>query len=252
MAEQTQLQDRFLNGKVLASQTADGFRSGLDAVMLAASVPAAAGDEILELGSGAGVAALCLAARIPGCLVRGLEIDARLVALATANADANGVSDRVHFSVGDALAPPAEFRREFAHVFCNPPFHGEEGQASPDAARAAALHDAGKLGDWLRAGLKRTASGGTFTAILRADRLGEALAALPHRGTLVLPLWPKAGVQAKRAIVQVRKGARHPLGFLPGLILHQEDGRYTREADAVLRDGAALPLSPRKAVETQA
>jgi len=252
MGEETQHRDRFLNGRVLASQTADGFRSGLDAVMLAASVPATAGDEILELGSGAGVAALCLAARIPGCLVHGLEIDARLVSLALANADANGVADRVQFSEGDALAPPRELRREFDHVFCNPPFHDEGGQVSPDAARAAALHDAGRLGDWLRAGLKRTASGGTFTAILRADRLGEALAALPHRGTLVLPLWPKAGVQAKRALVQVRKGARHPLGFLAGLILHEAEGRYTAEADAILRDGAALPLAPRKAAETQA
>jgi tRNA1(Val) A37 N6-methylase TrmN6 len=238
--------DRFLNGKVLARQPADGFRSGLDAVMLAASVPAAAGDAVLELGSGAGVAALCLAARVARCSVYGLERDAALVELANANAALNTMADRVRALEGDALAPPKPLRRDFDHVFSNPPFHGDEGRASPVAGRAAATRDEGRLGDWLRMGLKRTASGGTFTAILRADRLGDALAALPHRGTLVLPLWPKADVQAKRAIVQVRKAARHPLGFLPGLVLHDADGRYTPEADAILRDGAALTLTPRQ------
>lgn len=246
MAMREETEDRFLNGRIHVRQTAGGFRSGLDAVMLAASVPATGGDEVLELGSGAGVAALCLAARVPTCRIRGLELDPQLVDLATANAAANDMDARVQFVAGDALSLPKPLRREFGHVFCNPPFHGDEGLASPDAGRAAARHDAGRLADWLRAGLKRAASGGTFSAILRADRLGEALAALPHRGTLVLPLWPKAGAQAKRVVVQVRKGARHPLGFLPGLVLHEDDGRYTAEAEAVLRDGAALPLVPRK------
>lgn len=238
--------DRFLGGRVSVTQTGTGFRSGLDAVMLAAAVPAYEEEQILELGSGAGTASLCLAARVPGCTIWGLERDAALVNLANANAEANGMEARVHFLAGDALACPRELRHDFAHVFCNPPFHGDEGQVSPDATRAAALNDESRLGDWLRAGLKRTASGGSFTAILRADRLGEALAALPHRGTLVLPLWPKAGEAAKRVIVQTRKGARSLLGFLPGLVLHQADGRYTAEADSILRDGAGLPRAPRK------
>lgn len=238
--------DRFLNGRVSVTQTSGGFRSGLDAAMLAAAIPAQDGEQILELGSGAGAASLCLAARVSGCTISGVERDAALVDLANGNANANGMEARVHFLAGDALACPRALRRDFAHVFCNPPFHGDDGKVSPDAARAAALNDEGRFGDWLRAGLKRTASGGSFTAILRADRLGEALAALPHRGTLVLPLWPKAGAEAKRVIVQVTKGARRPLGFLPGLILHEADGRYTREADVILRDGAGLTLVPRK------
>lgn len=245
-------QDRFLNGRVLVRQTEAGFRSGLDAVMLAAAVPARDGDQVLELGSGAGAASLCLAARVPGCAVWGLELDPALADLAKVNAAANDMGNRVHFLAGDALACPRDLRRDFDHVLCNPPFHGDEGRASPDAARAAALHDSGRLGDWLRTGLKRAASGGTLTVIMRADRLGEALAALPHRGTMVLPLWPKAGAEAKRVIVQVQKSARRPLAFLPGLVLHEADGRHTTEADAILRDGAALTLTPRKSQKAKA
>jgi tRNA1(Val) A37 N6-methylase TrmN6 len=234
-------EDRFLGGRVLVRQPEDGFRAGLDAVMLAASVPALPGEAALELGAGAGTASLCLAQRIENLTISGLEIDERLAGIANANAAANGMDGRVSFVAGDALDPPAALRRPFDHVFCNPPFH--EGDVSPDAARARALQDEGTLAGWLAAGLKRTVSGGTFTAILRADRLGEALAVLPARGVTVFPLWPRRDVQAKRVIVQVRTGARTPLQILPGLVLHEADRRYTEKADAVLRDGKALTLS---------
>jgi tRNA1Val (adenine37-N6)-methyltransferase len=236
----TATDDRFLGGRVLVRQPQDGFRAGLDAVMLAASVPARPGETALELGAGAGTASLCLAHRIETLTITGLEIDERFAGMANANAAANGMEGRVAFVAGDALDPPATLRRPFDHVFCNPPFH--EGEVSPDAARARALQDESRLAGWLAAGLKRTASGGSFTIILRADRLGETLTVLPPRGVAVFPLWPRADAQAKRVIVQVRNGSRAALRLLPGLVLHAAEGRYTPEADAVLRDGASLSL----------
>ena len=235
------MDDRFLGGRVLVRQLSEGFRSGLDAVMLAAAVPARAGDNVLELGAGAGVASLCLAARVDLCRITAVEIDAELAGLIRQNAQSNRAA--VEAVCADVFDLPSELKREFAHVFCNPPFH--EGEASPDAARDRALRDTGRLADWMETGVRRTVSGGTFTTIIRADRLGEALAALPATGIAVFPLWPRAGEQAKRVIVQATKGARAPLALLGGLVLHEADGRYTREADAVLRDGAALPPARR-------
>jgi tRNA1Val (adenine37-N6)-methyltransferase len=232
--------ETFLDGKVVVTQSEQGFRSGLDAVMLAASVPARSGDSALELGAGAGTASLCLMARVQGLALTGVEIDPGLVELASANASANGMQAR--FVAADIFRLPPELKQDFDQVFCNPPFHGE-GQVSPDGARAKALSDGGQLSDWLKLGLQRTVSGGFFTAIVRADRLAEALAALPTEGVAVLPLWPKTGEPAKRVIVQVRKASRAPFCLLPGLVLHQQDGASTREAEAVLRRGAALALS---------
>lgn len=231
--------DTFLDGRVRVTQPETGFRAGLDAVMLAAAVPAASGQRALELGSGAGTASLCLAARVSGLAVTGVEIDDSLVTLAQTNAAANGAD--VRFVTADIFALPAELKRDFDHVFCNPPFHGE-GQASPDAARAIALMDGGKLSDWLKLGLQRTVSGGFFTTILRTDRLNEALAALPERGLCVLPLWPRTGESPKRVIVQARKGSGAPFALLPGLVLHQENGAWTNESEAVLRRGEPLAL----------
>lgn len=231
--------DTFLDGRVKVWQPEFGLRSGLDAVMLAAAVPAQAGQSALELGAGVGTASLCLLARVAGLAVTGVECDRDLASTAAANAAMNGVD--AEFVAADIFALPAELKRDFDHVFANPPFHGE-GQLSPDERRAAALMDGGQLGDWLKLGLQRTVSDGFFTVILRSDRLNEALAALPAKGISVFPLWPRAGVAAKRVIVQARKGSRAPFSLLPGLVLHRQDGSWTEEADAVLRRGSALAL----------
>ena len=234
--------DTFIGGRVLVRQMERGFRSGLDAVMLAAAVPAHDSDEVLELGSGAGAASLCLARR-GGCSVTGLEIDRELVVLADENAAENELSNRVRFVACDVLDLPAELRRAFDHVMLNPPFHTSEGETPPDAARARALHDDGMLAAWLTAGMKRVVSNGTLTAILRADRLREALDALGDRGVAVFPLWPRSGEPAKRVIVQAIKGSHAPFALLPGLVLHGEGNAFTRGANAVLRDGANLRLA---------
>ena len=236
-------QDRFLNGRIAIRQLVGGFRSGLDAVMLAAAIPEG-GREILELGAGAGAASLCVAARLPSSTIVGLEVDEELTALASENARANGMETRVRFVAGDALSIPADLKREFTHVFANPPFHGSEGGiVPPDAGRSRALHDEGRLADWFETGLKRTASGGTFTAIIRADRLGEALGNLPGSGITIFPLWPRKDEPAKRVIIQARKGSGASPVLLPGLVLHDADGHYTAEADAILRRGRSLALA---------
>jgi tRNA1(Val) A37 N6-methylase TrmN6 len=234
--------ETFLDGRVRVEQPRNGFRSGLDAVMLAAAVPAMPGQAALELGAGAGTVSLCLAVRVPHLTITGVEIADDLAGLAGRNAVVNGMTARVRFAAADVFALPAEFKREFDHVFANPPFHGE-GRTPPDPSRARALNDSGQLIGWLKLGFQRTVSGGYFTVILRADRLSEALAALPDGGVSIFPLWPRAGEPAKRIILQARKGSGSALVLLPGLVLHDASGAYTPEADAVLRGGAALALT---------
>ncbi|MDE0704133.1 MAG: methyltransferase, partial [Rhodospirillaceae bacterium] len=68
------------------------------------------------------------------------------------------------------------------------------------------------------------------------------LAALAARcgGPEILPLWPKAGRDAKRVLVRARIGGKGPARLLPGLTLHEADGRFTPAAEAVLRGGAPI------------
>jgi tRNA1(Val) A37 N6-methylase TrmN6 len=241
--------DAFLDGRIYVRQPAKGFRSGLDAVFLAAACPAQAGAAVLEAGCGAGAASLCLLARVPGCAVTGVEADPALAALAGANARENGFDGRFEAVAADIAAPwstlEEQLKREgYDHVIANPPFHVHgRGRPSRDSrnARSRAMPE-GALGIWLRFLAAAAKPGGTATLIHTAEALTQLLNAFEGRfgGLAVLPLYPKAGAPAIRIIVRGIKGSRAPLAIAPGLVLHEADGTPTAEARAILREGAKL------------
>lgn len=241
------IEDRLLGSRVIMLQPRLGYRAAVDPVLLAATVPARDGERVLDLGCGVGAVGLCLAARVGGLTVDGLEIQPRLAALARGNFTRNTVAGVVH--AGDLADPPADLGSDYAHVVANPPFLEEgRGTVSPDAIKQVADHEGGAdLNAWAAFAAARVRRRGTVTMIHRADRLDGVLAAYAAAGLgslAVLPLWPKAdGRPAKRVLVQGRRSGRAPLLLLPGLVLHAADGRFTREADAVLRDAAALPMA---------
>jgi tRNA1(Val) A37 N6-methylase TrmN6 len=233
--------DRFLGGRLTITQPKKGFRAGHDTVLLAATVPAEAGSHCLELGAGTGVASLCLAARIPGVFVLGLEIDQDLVRLANENAARNGLTNCARFEPGDVARLGAA--GPFDHVFFNPPFHPVSGNPSPNMGRDRAMRDADDaVSAWTRVARASTRSGGTVTAILRADRADEMLDERGSDAATLFPLFPHAGEPPKRVIVQLELGHSGPVRQAAGLVLHATDGRNTEGAEAVLRRGARLRL----------
>jgi tRNA1(Val) A37 N6-methylase TrmN6 len=240
-------QDALLGGRIQLTQPASGYRVAIDPVFLAAAVAAVPGDLVLDLGCGVGAAALCLAAREPNCRIVGIERDRHLVRLASANIEANRMNGRVEAMVGDLLRmPPRLAPGGFAHVMANPPFlDSESGTSSPQVSKAAANHEGeAKLGDWIRCALVMVRPKGSVTFIYRADRIDRLMAELAGKiGELVLyPLWPGGDKPASRILVRGRKGIAVPARLMPGMVLHESDGRYTAAADAVLRGGAGILL----------
>ncbi len=244
--------DRFLGGRLTIAQPAGGYRAGVDAVLLAAAVPARGGDAVIELGCGAGTAALCLATRVPGVTLSALEVQPDYAALARGNAAAAGVALTVH--EGDVAAPPTAFRAIRAdHVMANPPFFVRaDGTMAQDAGREGGRGERAPLEAWVACAARRLRPGGTLTLIQRAARLGEILAAMqPRFGAIeVLPIAARAGRPAEHVIVRARAGRRTPLSLLPPLVLHpgadhaEDGGAYRPEVEQVLRNAAALPGLP--------
>lgn len=236
--------DPLLGGRVQLEQPLRGYRVAIDPVLLAAACPAAAGDLVLDAGCGTGAAALCLAARVPGVRLVGLELQPLHAALARANAARNGLADSFTVLEGDLARPPKVALVEADHVLSNPPFAAAGAHTSAaEPARAIAHGESSlELAGWVEACLRRTRTGGTLTMIHTAGRLDAMLAALSGKAGAVeiLPLWPRAGEEAKRVVVRARKGGRSPTRLLPGLVLHREDGSFTEAAEAVLRCGAPV------------
>lgn len=233
---------RLLNGRVRYDQPRVGFRTGIEPVLLAASIPANPGETVLEAGTGAGAAMLCLAARVPDCRITAVERDPQMAALAVANLRANGFAQTV--VMGDVLH--AKFPGEFDHAMANPPWHDPNSSASPVARRDAAKRaEAGLYEAWARTLAARLRPKGTLTFILPAARLAagiEAMAAASCGTVTIAPLWPRLGKEAKIVLLRgIRHGAG-PCRLTAGLILHGVESRYTDEAEAILSGGQAFVL----------
>ena len=237
----TTTRDAFLGGRVTITQSKDGYRAAMDPVLLAAAVPEA--ERVLDLGCGVGTALLCYGARVRHAELVGLEIDDLAADRARENAEDNDMADRTTILTGDLTA----FQESgFDQVFANPPYdRAAETIASPepDRTRSNVEGDA-TLKDWIAAMLKAVRPKGGLTLVHRADRVDEIVRHLYGKAgeITVIPLWPREGVAAKRAIVRARKGMKGGACLHPGLVLHGPEGtqRYTQAARAILRDGAAL------------
>ena len=250
MSEALLSRDDFLNGRLAILQPRKGYRAGIDPVLLAAAVGAHTGQSVLELGCGAGVAALCLGWRVPGLTLTGLELQADYADLARRNARENGIALEV--ITGDLTSMPGSLRaRQFDHVLANPPyFDRHHGTEAKDAGREIAMGEGTALAEWVRAAAKRARPWGHVTMIQRADRLPGLLAAFCRcLGSIeVLPLIPRPGRAARLVLLRARKGGRAGFRLHDGWVLHQggshmgDHENYTNATACVLRDGAPIPF----------
>jgi tRNA1Val (adenine37-N6)-methyltransferase len=230
-----------LGGSVTYRQLRTGHRTGFEPVLLAASIPAKPDQRVLEAGTGAGAALLCLAARVPGLTGIGVERDEALARLANENFKINKLGD-IFCIQADAASLPFT-AQTFDHVLANPPWFDARSTASPDARRALA-HQAGRdlLAAWIASLIFVLHPKGSITLILPASSLASCVSELRNTGCggiTLFPLWPHAGQPAKMVIIAARKNAKSPDRVMPGLVLHDETG-ITESAQKILRDGAAL------------
>lgn len=242
-------EDRLLAGRVRLRQLRRGHRIGTDAVLLAATVAPSEGDVVCDIGAGAGGVGLMLAARANIALVL-VERDPTLVELCRENVALNGYSERARVIEADILAPAGERRAAGLEptsadiVVTNPPFL-EEGRSrpSPDGERAAAHQlAAGALEPWLRGCADLLRFGGRLALIHRADRIADCLALL-GRGfgeVAVRGVHPRADAPAVRMLLTAVRGSRAPMSVLPPVVLHDLEGRFTAEAEAIHRGEALL------------
>jgi tRNA1(Val) A37 N6-methylase TrmN6 len=146
-------QDYLLGGRIQIRQPAEGYRIAIDPIFLAASMEPEPGTTILDIGAGVGAASLCLAARVPGCRITGLETQRDSVRLAFENITLNSMRERVEVIAGDLLRPPPRLAGgTFAHVMANPPYLESSSHRSSANDHKAQSHGEGEatLEEWIR------------------------------------------------------------------------------------------------------
>lgn len=243
----SETKDQFLRGQFELIQPVQGHRSGLDALLLAATVPDEGEGSILDLGAGSGAVGFAVASRAENCRVTLVETDlpsceraARGLKLDT-NADFASRVEVLRCNVAELArnrAPEA-----YDVVLANPPFNGDHYRSSPNGDRARA-HDGDRktVQAWWQVAARMVRPHGTVTFILRAEAWLDSDLPRVLGDVRLLPIHPKATAPASRIIVSARKGRRARPSILPGLVLHEHDGRFTPSANRIFEGRDVLPL----------
>ena len=231
-----------LGNRLQLAHLKDGFQTSIDSVLVAAACPIKSGQSLLDLGCGIGSAGLCVAERVQNIQLTGIDIQPEVIELAIENAKSN--EKQASFISGDVR----DYKEQnlYDHIICNPPYL-ESGKhlRSPEESKATAMgHSEASLEDWVKTAHRALKPHGCLTLIHRADQIDKILQCYERRfgGIEIIPLWPYKDQEAKRIIIRALRDRKTPTRIHAGLILHQEGGDYTMEAQDILAHMKGLNL----------
>lgn len=246
--------DAFHRGRFFVVQPArGGHRAGMDAMMLAASVPSAFTGRLADFGAGAGAAGLAVLSRCSGAKAVLVERSPEMAAFAQATLaqpDNARIACRAEVLQAD-VALTGKARQEagladnsFDHVIMNPPFNAQADRATPDELkRLAHVMEGGLFESWLRSAAAVTRPRGGVCVIARPEFLGAILDAMGGRfgNTELMAIHPRPDAAAIRIVVRAVRGARGKLAIRPPLILHESGSdRFSAHADRINNGLASL------------
>jgi tRNA1Val (adenine37-N6)-methyltransferase len=234
---QDSTEDALFGGRLVLHQLARGYRTNVDALLLAAFV--ASGPprtHAVDLGAGVGPLGLSLLHFRAAARVTLVEVDAAAAALCRHNVQANGFESRATVVAGDVRAVSEGLRGAADLVVSNPPYFAPgQGRVPLDERRALARM--GELEHFARAA--RTFAG-------RRARVAFVYPAASF--ALLVATFARAGLQAKRArfvhtsassparVVLVEAAAGKPGGLAvqPPLVERDASGAYALEMKRLL------------------
>jgi tRNA1(Val) A37 N6-methylase TrmN6 len=229
-----------------------GHRSGLDALLIAASLPIDASGNLADLGSGAGVAGLAAISanpRLNAVLVEKNPIMADLARKSLKLRQNLQFSSRAEVLEADVTLSGLKRTAcglkndHFDYVIMNPPYNEQGLRASPDLLRSEAhVMGVSGLDAWMRTAAAIMKPGAILVLIYRSEKIGEISACCQGRfgGQVIVPVHSRADEPAKRILIKMTKGSRAPLSIMPGIVTHGSDGQSTQETNALLNGEARV------------
>jgi tRNA1Val (adenine37-N6)-methyltransferase len=231
--------DSFFNGNLRIMQSRSGYRFSIDAVLLAYYAAPRASDRVLELGAGCGIVSLIMAYRCADLKIYAVEIQKELAELAANNIHQNRMNDRIEILQADLNAITLQWTEGTCDlIVTNPPFYkARSGRINPDSQRALARHEIKTtLLEVLQASRRMLRTDGRFVCIYTAERITDLLCLMRSEQIepkMIRMIHSNRGSKAKLVLIEGVHGARPGVQVAPPLVLYDERGDYTREAQRI-------------------
>jgi len=216
-------------------QNTQGFRFGMDAVLLTGFANVQSGENHLDLGTGTGIIPILLEAKYNGKSYMGLEIQEPFVDMAIRSVKLNKIEDKITIIHGDIkeadkLLPLSSFDV----ITCNPPYMNMgKGMTNPSSVKAIARHEVMcDLEDVIRVTSRLVKVGGRFYMVHRPQRLIEIIEILrqyrmePKRIRMVHSFVDK---EATMVLIEAVRYANPLIKVEPPLIIYKAVNQYSNE-----------------------
>jgi tRNA1Val (adenine37-N6)-methyltransferase len=232
--------DTVFEGKIRVLQEKDGYRFSIDAILLAGFVWLRRRDSVIDLGTGVGIIPLILGKRGEDAeQVAGVEIQAKLAALAKRNVLINGLEDLISIYQGDIkdlsdTFPPSSFDV----VVTNPPYYRvSSGRINPSSQKAIARHEITcTIADVLQTTCYLLKEGGRLFIIFPARRaitLLDSLRSASLEPKRIRWIYSREGEEAEFILTEAHKGGGEGVEVLPPFFVYSVNGSYTPEMEAL-------------------
>lgn len=227
--------DDLIRNDLKIIQSKEGFCFSIDAVLLAHFATLKEGDKVIDLGTGGGAIPLLLTTRDVNIRITGVEIQAKVAAMATRSVLLNKLEGQIQIIQKDIKELPGLFSPGiFDLVITNPPYMpAGSGLPSEGDIVAISKHEIKcTLEDVIRTGSKLLNPKGRFAMVHRPDRLTDIICTLrnyhlePKRLQVV---HPSLGKKPSILLVEAIKDGQPGIRVLEPLFVHHSNGDYTEE-----------------------
>jgi tRNA1(Val) A37 N6-methylase TrmN6 len=230
--------DDLQNGYFLI-QKKEGFRFGVDAVLLSDFAALKTTDKVLEMGTGTGIIAILLYAKKKPKNITAIEIQEEMAEMANRSVIYNKLEGHITIIAMDLNDAPKKLGKAvFNAVVTNPPYMKAGcGIVNPSQQQAISRFEIScTLEDILDSAYEVLIPGGRFFMVHRADRLVDIIYNMRIR-----KIEPKRirfvhshiGKKPHLILIEGLKGGKPELKFMEPLYIYDEKGQYTKEINDI-------------------
>lgn len=220
-------------------QKQEGFRFGIDAVLLANFADVRRSANVIDLGTGTGIISILLAGKTLAHSITGLEIQSEMAEMASRSVSLNKLDDRVKIINGDIKNAVKAFgASKFDVVVTNPPYINKGGGLLNTLnTKAVSRHEIlCTLEDVVGAAGKLLAPGGQLAMVHRPERLVDIFCLM--RNNAIEPKYtrfihPSPGKAPNLVLVKGTRGGNPQMKVLEPLYVYNTDGNYSDELNRI-------------------